>query len=160
MTPSPAEPLTHVCPCCDGAIEGQDPHCWCDGLGAITAAKATAWTSDGQPMPRELPPIPKRLTRPCDSCAFRKGSPEREDFGTQVKLAEQVGEGIPFFCHVGMPVDARGKHVPTRGLVDGRPVGHPVCNGWTRSRKRYLAHGVIRALRPVGSKPFAEERAR
>lgn len=150
----PREPLTHVCPACDGE---PDTHCWCDGRGAVTAAAAASWAADGEPMPRELPPVPKRMARPCADCAFRRGSPEREDFRALVGLAEAVDEGRPFHCHTGMSVDAHGRHVPRAGLVDGKPIGHPICAGWATARRR-RARGLplVRVMRPVGRAPFRE----
>ena len=151
MTQPP--PLTHACPMCDGdpATTADPRFCVCHGVGAVTATEAASWAAEGVAV-RALPPVPKRLARPCVGCAFRRGSPEREDMhGTWTSIAEGLAEARPFRCHVGMPVDARGRYVPRAGIVDGQPVGAPICAGWATARRR-LARGLplLQALRPVG----------
>lgn len=153
-----SEPLTHVCPLCDA--HGIDRHCICEGAGAITAAQAATWTEETSDPVRELAPVPKRMAKPCDDCAFRRGSPER-DGAEWPAIVESVAEGEPFFCHVGMLVDSGGRHVPPAGFDDeGRPIGAPVCAGWARARRRLAAGTPLRrAVRPVGSFPCRIEEA-
>lgn len=149
MSERERERLTHVCPVCNGE-QGGDQHCWCGGLGAITETMAASWTADGEPEPKRLAPQPKRMERPCRECAFRRGSPEREDFGAAVHLAEKVAEGEPFFCHTAMPVDHRGKYVSPQGTRNGVPIGAPVCAGYADARKRYIGGERLAFLRPRG----------
>ena len=45
------------------------------------------------------------LTRPCDNCAFRKGSPERLDPQKWEKLMMDIHRGgAVFYCHKGVPM--------------------------------------------------------
>jgi hypothetical protein len=145
-------PLTHVCPLCE-QHPSDGPHCICNGAGALTEEEAKSWAADGEPMPRELPPQPAKMKRPCVDCAFRHGSPER-DMG----LDGTVKEGRAFYCHQGMAIDSRGRYVPPRGMAGNRPIGAPVCAGFVTVKRR-LARGdsLARALRPVGRKPFPPE---
>jgi hypothetical protein len=43
-------------------------------------------------------------TKCCEKCAFRSGSPERSDPYGWIRLVEFWKEdGVPFFCHEGVP---------------------------------------------------------
>ena len=47
---------------------------------------------------------------PCDNCAFRPGSPEREDPDKWQHLQEQIHlGGAVFYCHKGVPVADPGE---------------------------------------------------
>ena len=44
----------------------------------------------------------------CDNCAFRPGSPEREDKETWKDQLEHLAlNGIPFMCHKGVPISRK-----------------------------------------------------
>lgn len=82
--------------------------------------------------------------RPCHDCAFRPGSPEREDPVQWEAILTQVDAGAPFHCHykhdgTEMPRDEDGKYRPSLHR-DGRPVGFPLCAGWAAHVK--AKHGV------------------
>lgn len=71
---------------------------------------------------------------PCHDCAFRPGSPEREDPTAWARLKRQAQVGHPFYCHfkhdgTEMPRDEAGKYVPDC-REDGAPIGYPLCRGW------------------------------
>lgn len=71
---------------------------------------------------------------PCHDCAFRPGSPEREDLARWDRLKAQAQSGHPFYCHfkhdgTEMPVDAEGAYAPDV-RDDGSPIGYPLCRGW------------------------------
>jgi hypothetical protein len=77
-----------------------------------------------------------RSGRMCDDCAFRKGSPEAE------QLTRIAASSVPFRCHKGMPVDAKGGE-PVRDAYCPRTSSnhwsveateYPVCAGWKRAR--------------------------
>ena len=88
---------------------------------------------------------------PCDNCAFRAGSPEREDTDKWSLLMQQIHfGGAVFHCHKGVPVS----------VEDGKTHDHPVlddgshdlarmrpCAGWLatrlatmRSQRRVMLH--------------------
>jgi len=41
---------------------------------------------------------------PCDNCAFRSGSPERQDSGKWNDMMSKLKSGSQFFCHKGVPI--------------------------------------------------------
>jgi hypothetical protein len=72
--------------------------------------------------------------KPCHDCAFRKGSPEREDPETWAKIKGMVEDDAPFYCHYKhtgeeMPTDDEGNYNPKRD-AEGHPTGYPLCKGW------------------------------
>lgn len=139
--PTPTgEALDHICPLCDGEGESCSMHCYCDGLGVITATQARELAADDPDprwAPRPLPPVPEYCGRRCSDCAFKAGSQER-DAGTAEELYEQLElgtEGGPFWCHAGMHYGAQG-YVPRQRDKLGAPIGHPMCAGWVREYER------------------------
>ena len=59
--------------------------------------------------------------QPCNNCAFRKGSPERNDPHRWAELEDAFESGAAFYCHKGVPIkpDApNGFAYPERG---GKP---------------------------------------
>lgn len=125
--------MAYLCPVCDG--EADDRLCYCDGRGMIDAESAAGWIADGFAL-RPVPTPPERMESPCHDCAFRRGSPERED-GTYSALLGLARIGMPFYCHQGMHETSDGRYIPLeqRGEM---PVGHPVCAGWQAARDRHL----------------------
>jgi hypothetical protein len=126
---------THICPICHG--EAPDSLCPCEGRGIVAAAVAQSYAAHGLPIV-PLPPLPTTapaMPSPCDDCAFRAGSPERDDPAVWAALQQHVTAGEPFFCHQGMHLTARGRYVPRDETAQGVPVGHPRCAGWDRARK-------------------------
>jgi hypothetical protein len=130
-------PRIYRCPVCNGTGE---PVCMCDGrTGLVDEKTALRYARTAKlPRPEPLPPPPARMDRPCHDCAFRKGSPEREDaHGTIATLSEQIAHGVPFFCHQGMH-DASGRYVPIYGFDANRqPIGYPICAGWRAMRDAF-----------------------
>lgn len=73
-----------------------------------------------------------------EHCAFRAGSPERDDQRAWSRLMGTVAQGEPFYCHQGMHVSGDGTYVPVETDGSGRPVGYPVCAGWRAARTRHI----------------------
>lgn len=76
---------------------------------------------------------------PCHDCAFRPDSPERDDPEEWARILRQTDPaiGVPFYCHFAhdgteMPTNAKGEYTPRR-RADGRPIGYPICAGWTKT---------------------------
>ena len=77
---------------------------------------------------------------PCHDCAFRPGSPERENPKVWARLVALTdpSKGIrPFHCHYAhdgteMPTDEHGNYDPPL-RDDGSPLGFPICAGWART---------------------------
>lgn len=129
--PLPAHRLVRSCievhghPMCYGAAHDGPRGCYCtDTLApehhARCAAEAhAAYEARGRGM--------------CDDCAFRKGSPESDE------LERIAASPVPFRCHVGMPVDARGGTPQRDGyaprMVGGEAPDYPVCAGWQRAHE-------------------------
>jgi len=75
----------------------------------------------------------------CDDCAFRRGSPERQDPWQWLSLIETTIEGDqPFYCHKGLTCQLDGTTLkyllPPGGTADMTP-----CAGWLSRR---LAHAA------------------
>jgi hypothetical protein len=119
-----------LCPICKGA--GYLDGARCDDCLGYGIFDGDGW----DPADLELGPLPPALMRqPCVDCAFRPGSPERED------EAASYGEGIgtvgpspkvPFFCHHGMHrVDAPGGvGYESPAYAGSMPIGAFLCRGW------------------------------
>ena len=113
-------------PNCYGSAGMGPEHCTCDTLTDEQHAQCVA---DGWAAFRE------RRGRTCADCAFRKGSPEAE------QLARIASSPVPFRCHQGMPVEAKGgfpvrdAYCPriARGPVDVEAPDYPICTGWKRA---------------------------
>lgn len=89
---------------------------------------------------RRKPKVPKQAAL-CHGCAFRPGSPERRDtWGIWEAVLGNVARHVPFFCHEGMPVDAKGCYAPQRGAY-GHPVGAKLCAGWLTEHRLYHRPG-------------------
>ncbi len=89
---------------------------------------------------RRQPRLPKQSAM-CQGCAFRPGSPERRDaFGVWSRVIEGVSTHVPFFCHEGMPVDARGHYAP-KCNQHGHPEGAKLCAGWLIDHAHYHRPG-------------------
>jgi hypothetical protein len=68
----------------------------------------------------------QRGRKACRDCAFRRGSPEM-DAG---KTEEILRSGAAFYCHQGMPVDARGGDAELGNYTPDDATRYPVCPGW------------------------------
>jgi hypothetical protein len=55
-----------------------------------------------QPMPKD-PATAPRCAKICEKCAFRKGSPERNDEYGFMRMKEHFEDGKPFYCHESVP---------------------------------------------------------
>jgi hypothetical protein len=141
----------HGC-CCWGTVMRGPSGCTCweliyDLEQVEPDPKAVAWLAAGiQPVTR---------SRPCEDCAYRADSPERqgsEDVsGDQALLDRIVAEGSRFWCHQGIrrPVAWRhpsGAEIPGSPsdyrppIVDGVPyradgTAAEVCAGWAARRR-------------------------
>lgn len=109
-----------VCPWCEGGREPFDTPSGClHCSGAGVTDEVAGWD------PAELtraPRPPAVMARPCPDCAFRPGSPEREN--PNVTISEES----PFYCHQGLTV-VNGRYQPT-AYLGTLPVGSMVCGGW------------------------------
>lgn len=117
----------HGYPKCMGAAAMGDERCTCsDTLSQEDHERCVAEAWDA---------FHKRRGRACHDCAFRKGSPEQDD------VAKIAASAVPFRCHQGMPVDARGgmpvenAYAPAlRTSKRGTEApDYPVCAGWRRA---------------------------
>lgn len=122
------------CPLCELAGE-VDGWCICRGSGALPIEEAEqlheAAAELGTELPaiRVVPPPPAYNPEPCHDCAFRAGSPEREDGPAFKRLLRKIRQGEPFYCHQGMLVGAGDRYLPLVVDGQGRPVDHPLCAG-------------------------------
>lgn len=69
----------------------------------------------------------------CADCAFRQGSPEREDPVRWAEIQKLAHDFRPFYCHVAhdgsvMTTGSDGEYKPM--IRKGRPKGFPLCAGW------------------------------
>jgi len=66
----------------------------------------------------------------CDNCAFRQGSPERDDPYRWAEVQETLATGQHFHCHKGLPFDVQTGQFspPVRGECRVT-----VCAGWLAS---------------------------
>jgi hypothetical protein len=141
----------------------------CDGAALFGPNRCTCWEpvydldqADPDPLAVKLLAAgidPVTRARPCDDCAYRVDSPERqgspEVAGDQELLDEIVASGERFWCHQGIRRPVRWRH-PSGVEVPGSPVnydpprldgvpyqanGQPaeVCAGWAARRQRLLA---------------------
>lgn len=125
MDHKPAPPpglqvLPWICPCCDGLgrWESGERCMECTGFGLVEKKPDPAWG----PKIRRAPRPPAVAPKMCRDCAFRRGSPEMENAGTQLPLDR------PFFCHHGCQPTKTG-YTPALSF-DGMPLGERVCAGW------------------------------
>lgn len=123
------------CPFCVGGLVTTDgDRCLrCAGTGLTDKPLGDA---DVAPRP------PAVMRSACADCAFRRGSPELENAGTQLPDQE------PFFCHQGVPVSASGAYQPT-AMFRGLPLGLMVCAGWWAVQTGELQVGPGREYREV-----------
>lgn len=151
------DPLDHECPVCDGGGDAHG-HCFCLGLGVITAARALYFhetsvaDGDADPRwaPRPLPPVPRYTGRRCSDCAFKADSLER-DGDTAGQLFDRLAralKGGPFWCHAGMDGGSMGSgYVPRQRDERGAPIGHPICAGWVKEYERRASSASFGAAR-------------
>lgn len=83
----------------------------------------------------------------CNDCAFRPGSPERQD---KYKWAEIIQATIvegehPFYCHKGMSCELRGTTLHYVLPVEGEAAMMP-CAGWRAHKLAYDAGVPARRL--------------
>jgi hypothetical protein len=79
----------------------------------------------------------------CDNCAFRQGSPERQDPYRWAEVQETLENGQPFHCHKGLPFDHKTGRFTPPNREDGRVT---VCAGWLAS---YIAKTKRQAAQPA-----------
>lgn len=136
-----------VVPCCWASAETDGAECTC--WVAVLDVEPTTDVQEGPPLARR---------RMCGDCAYRPGSPERQELG-----GDEPWYGLeqPFFCHTGMPRAVAYQHptlpepvpAPDDGdyrpyIRDGRPWqadGRPaeLCAGWAAfNRARYRLPGT------------------
>jgi hypothetical protein len=90
------------CPKCNGSniymMLLSIPHSWCMDC-------ASYWESlpSGEPRHEDEPFFP--FDTPCNNCAFRKDSPERQNKEQWKELLETLKRsGNHFYCHKGVPI--------------------------------------------------------
>lgn len=73
---------------------------------------------------------------PCDNCAFRPGSVERQDTEEWKKTMASLKAGSTFYCHKGLPM------TPGKGHGFEYPLGKPrrlrLCRGYLNMLRRQL----------------------
>lgn len=144
--------VTNGIPCCEGNAYRGPASCTCWQAAYDLEQTAPRTEADAGVMPKM-----------CTDCAYRPGSPERQNDPTVVASArlldDAVTAGIPFWCHNGLrrithyvhPIGAI--YVPeidlasafTPPIIDGRPYkadGSPAdyCAGWTARRLKEMSH--------------------
>jgi hypothetical protein len=67
------------------------------------------------------------LSKMCDNCAFRLGSPERSDPYRWSEICEILREGREFHCHKGLPLDPKTGQFSPPDPKQGRVT---ICAGW------------------------------
>lgn len=140
------------------AVTDDDPEigcCWGSVMNGPTGC--TCWepifdTEQAEPQPHEGP-LPVRPLW-CRDCAYRKGSPEREDEYEEEALIEvaRTGKRV-FMCHQGMRRVVSLRHPETGRVLDAAPGDYrppedgkvswkadgtvaDVCAGWAAYSKR------------------------
>jgi hypothetical protein len=95
---------------------------------------------------------------PCHDCAFRRGSPEREQEGLIDRVARQRD---PFHCHQAMPLDGRGRDPAEGDYAPDDHARYPVCAGWAAAREAHLARrAAARAMPGLRARVAKTARAR
>lgn len=130
----------------------------CCMAGAMRGPRAcTCWEPVYDLNQAVIPDItaqPETRATCCHDCAYRNGSPERED-GYEDELRDVAGSGSRFACHQGMrrviawrhpdgrelPAGDGDYQPPILGLVAFKADGSPadLCAGWEAHRKGLLA---------------------
>ena len=89
------------------------------------------------------------FVRPCDNCAFRPGSPERENPEKWELLQQRIHlGGAVFYCHKGVPVsdgdEESHDHFKTEsGALDKAKLRE--CAGWLATRLAAMRKEMPRA---------------
>jgi hypothetical protein len=137
LPPQLAHLERYVCPVCE--LDGESQHCLCGGVGHIDRKQALAFLADFPelPAPRRLELPPTSVDEPCDDCAFRADSPERES-----GALDGLKKAGPFYCHQGMPMDGAGRYRPLCQTPRGEPIGHPLCAAWLGQIKCLRIHSM------------------
>ena len=85
--------------------------------------------------------------RPCDNCAWRKGSPERSDPDKWEHLQQQIHYcGATFYCHKGVPLsDEEGQTHDQPKLPNGKhnTKNMRLCAGYLAQRLRMAEGGLL-----------------
>ena len=85
--------------------------------------------------------------RPCDNCAWRKGSPERSDPDKWEHLQQQIHYcGATFYCHKGVPLShEEGQTHDQPKLPNGKhnTKNMRLCAGYLAQRLRMAEGGLL-----------------
>lgn len=107
----------------------------CIGNDVKGPEHCTCWLPEWNAVQAEpvLPPKAEDLapqSRMCGDCAFRPGSPEREDEWLADSLYSLPAQNQPFYCHDGMRRPVRWRH-PDGRTIDGSTADWqpPIVNG-------------------------------
>ena len=86
-------------------------------------------------------------TQLCDDCAFRPGSPERQDGYKWAEIIEAtiVEQIHPFHCHKGLACELRGQTLHYLRPEEGQRPLTP-CAGWRAHLKAYQSGMPARKL--------------
>lgn len=107
-------------------------HAVCRECGTVWEPfrKRDLWDQGANGNPMEM------FAEPCNNCAFRPGSPEREDPARWEELMQEIHlQGYPFYCHKGVPLNPDGTHRHPKkpnGSYDQEKM-RP-CAGWLAQR--------------------------
>ncbi len=136
----------------------------CAGAALYGPERCTCWRSlydREQVDPVPVPGPPQVRDGMCGDCAYRPGSPEKEDHpdyrGDADQLERLAASGTPFWCHDGLRRELLRRHPsgvehpslpgaydpPMRDGVPYRADGRPglLCAGWD-ARRRALGGAV------------------
>lgn len=103
--------------------DDETPGICCAGAAMFGARRCTCWEPvyDLEQQPLENIPenySPDTRSKCCHDCAYRHGSPERED-GEEEWLHEITGDGSEFWCHQGVRRVIAFRHPDGRELPAG-----------------------------------------
>ncbi|PTR42047.1 hypothetical protein C8K38_111216 [Rhodococcus sp. OK611] len=132
--------------CASGAFLPPDPDSLCCYGAAVYGDRCTCWTAvlDIEPSTAVEEGPNEANAKCCHDCAFRAGSPEREEMGGDPM---PYRPDHPFYCHTGFPHADHYTHPETDQTIPGRdgdyqPITHNgrtwradgrpalVCAGW------------------------------
>lgn len=121
-------------PECIGAAMGGEDRCTCDTIpkGEHDECVLVAHVHYLQ-----------RGSKACHDCAFRRGSPEMDGGQTDQILGDETAA---FYCHQGMPIDARGRDPELGDYVPDDAHRYPVCAGWVAMRLARIYDANARSI--------------
>lgn len=141
---------TEKCPKCGSRKVAWEPDAKIAGYGpglATCANCKTIWEPFAREQIWDTSDPYCSFKEPCNNCAFRPGSNEQEDRAEWIRLIGALKNGAQFYCHKGVPIDAKnGFAYPTkrsRHDIVGPCAEHDTPD----IKKLRLCRGYLNALR-------------